>query len=174
MSVVFVLPFVFLLLSVAIIPVISVHFWEKNYKKIIFSFTGITILLDLFVLKDYITPVVSFIEYVQFITFIIVLYVISGGIIIKVNSKGTPLVNSLILFFGSILTNFIGTTGASVLLIKPYMKINKNRLKPYSIVFFIFTVCNIGGCLSPIGDPPLFAGFLKGVPFFWTLKNIST
>ena len=77
MSVVFVLPFVFLLLSVAIIPVISVHFWEKNYKKIIFSFTGITILLDLFVLKDYITPVVSFIEYVQFITFIIVLYVIS-------------------------------------------------------------------------------------------------
>lgn len=171
MSFIFVLPFVFLLLSVAIIPVISIHFWEKNYKKIIPFFILVTLLLDFIILKDYISPLISFIEYTQFIIFILVLYIISGGIIIKVNTKGTPLVNSILLFCGSILTNFIGTTGASVLLIKPYMKINKNRLKPYNIVFFIFTVCNVGGCLSPIGDPPLFAGFLKGIPFFWTLKN---
>ncbi len=171
MSILFTFPFIFLLLSVAIVPVISTPFWERNYKKIIFSFTGITILMELFILKNYTLPIISFIEYTQFITFIIVLYVISGGIMIKVNTKGTPIVNSIMLFCGSILTNFIGTTGASVLLIKPYMKINKNRLKPYHIIFFIYIVCNIGGCLSPIGDPPLFAGFLKGIPFFWTLKH---
>ena len=80
------------------------------------------------------------------------------------------MVNTLILLCGAILANVIGTTGAAILLIKPYIKINKHRIKPYNIVFFIFIVCNIGGCLSPIGDPPLFSGFLKGVPFTWPLR----
>ena len=171
MSAIYILPFVFLLLSVAIVPLISEKFWEKNFTKIILSFTGITLFSDLFILHDIKTPILSIIEYLQFIIFIAVLYIISGGIYLEINKKGTPLVNCLLLLIGAFISNFIGTTGAATLLIRPFMKINRGRLEPYHIIFFIFIVCNIGGSLSPIGDPPLFSGFLKGVPFFWTLKH---
>jgi len=171
MSTIFILPFILLLLSVAIVPLISEKFWEKNFTKVILSFTGITLFSDLFILHDIRTPILSFIEYLQFIIFIAVLYIISGGIYLEINKKGTPLVNCLLLLIGALISNFIGTTGAATLLIRPFMKINRGRLEPYHIIFFIFIVCNIGGSLSPIGDPPLFSGFLKGVPFFWTLKH---
>lgn len=171
MNAIFMLPFIFLLLSVAITPLISEKFWEKNFAKIILGFTGITLFSDLFILHDIKTPILSIIEYLQFIIFIVVLYIISGGIYLEINKKGTPIVNCLLLLFGAIISNFIGTTGAATLLIRPFMKINRGRLEPYHIIFFIFIVCNIGGSLSPIGDPPLFSGFLKGVPFFWTLKH---
>ena len=171
MSAIYILPFVCLLLSVAIVPLISEKFWEKNFTKIILGFTGITLFSDLFILHDIKTPILSIIEYLQFIIFIAVLYIISGGIYLEINKKGTPLINCLLLLFGAIISNFIGTTGAATLLIRPFMKINRGRLEPYHIVFFIFIVCNIGGSLSPIGDPPLFSGFLKGIPFFWTLKH---
>ena len=164
-------PFVFLLLSVAIIPLISEHFWEKNFAKVILFFTGITLFSDIFILHDVKTPILSIIEYLQFIIFIVVLYIISGGIYLEFNKKGTPIINTCLLLFGALISNIIGTTGAATLLIRPFMKINRGRLEPYHIVFFIFIVCNIGGSLSPIGDPPLFSGFLKGVPFFWTLKH---
>lgn len=171
MNAIFMLPFIFLLLSVAITPLISEKFWEKNFAKIILGFTGITLFSDIFILHDIKTPILSIIEYLQFIIFIVVLYIISGGIYLEINKKGTPIVNCLLLLFGAIISNFIGTTGAATLLIRPFMKINRGRLEPYHIIFFIFIVCNIGGSLSPIGDPPLFSGFLKGVPFFWTLKH---
>lgn len=171
MSAIYILPFAFLLLSVAIVPLISEKFWEKNFTKIILGFTGITLFSDLFILHDIKTPILSIIEYLQFIIFIAVLYIISGGIYLEINKKGTPVVNCLLLLIGAFISNFIGTTGAATLLIRPFMKINRGRLEPYHIVFFIFIVCNIGGSLSPIGDPPLFSGFLKGVPFFWTLKH---
>ena len=171
MSAIYILPFVFLLLSVAIVPLISEKFWEKNFTKVILSFTGITLFSDLFILHDIKTPILSIIEYLQFIIFIAVLYIISGGIYLEINKKGTPMVNCILLLFGAIISNLIGTTGAATLLIRPFMKINRGRLEPYHIVFFIFIVCNIGGSLSPIGDPPLFSGFLKGIPFFWTLKH---
>jgi Na+/H+ antiporter NhaD/arsenite permease-like protein len=113
----------------------------------------------------------STIEYIDFVLLIVALYIISGGIYIDINTTATPLINTFFLLIGAICANFIGTTGAATLLIRPFMKINKNRLKPYHIVFFIFTVCNVGGCLSVIGDPPIFIAFLKGMPFLWPIKN---
>ena len=97
------------------------------------------------------------------------LYFASSGIRISVNKSLIPRTNILFLIQGAILANFIGTTGASILLIRPYMSLNRKRIKPYHIIFFIFIVSNVGGALTPIGDPPLFLGFLKGVPFQWTL-----
>lgn len=170
MNYIYILPFILLLLTIALCPVISMKFWENNYKKIILIFSSITIFSNIFIIHDISAVILSFIEYLEFIIFIVVLYVISGGINLKINKTGTPMVNTLILLCGAILANVIGTTGAAILLIKPYIKINKHRIKPYNIVFFIFIVCNIGGCLSPIGDPPLFSGFLKGVPFTWPLR----
>lgn len=170
MNYIYILPFILLLLTIALCPVISMKFWGNNYKKIILLFSSITIFSNIFIIHDISAVILSFIEYLEFIIFIVVLYVISGGINLKINKTGTPMVNTLILLCGAILANVIGTTGAAILLIKPYIKINKHRIKPYNIVFFIFIVCNIGGCLSPIGDPPLFSGFLKGVPFTWPLR----
>jgi len=100
------------------------------------------------------------------------LFVASGGILIKVDKKATPWLNAGILLFGSVIANIIGTTGASMLLIRPFIKINKDRIKPYHIIFFIFLVSNIGGCLTPIGDPPLFLGFLRGVRFFLVITEV--
>jgi Na+/H+ antiporter NhaD/arsenite permease-like protein len=94
---------------------------------------------------------------------------VTSGIFININLKPTPKNNILFLIFGAIISNFIGTTGASMLLIRPFLKMNEKKLKAYHVVFFIFIISNIGGALTPIGDPPLFIGFLKGIPFFWTL-----
>ncbi|MDP1995270.1 MAG: sodium:proton antiporter, partial [Ignavibacteria bacterium] len=91
---------------------------------------------------------------------------------IKVNFKAAPVSNVLFLLFGAVISNLIGTTGASMLLIRPFIKMNRDRMKPYLIIFFIFIVSNIGGALTPIGDPPLFLGFLRGVPFFWVIQNV--
>ncbi len=98
------------------------------------------------------------------------LFVVAGGIHINMKGRSTPMVNTCLLALGAILSNFIGTTGASMVLIRPFLRINKYRIAPYHVVFFIFIVSNIGGALTPIGDPPLFLGYLKGVPFFWLLK----
>src|SRR5690606_18141 len=94
-----------------------------------------------------------------------------GGIMINVDKEGKPMVNVMMLIFGAILANLIGTTGASMLLIRPFIRLNKDRIKAYHIIFFIFMVSNVGGSLTPIGDPPLFLGFLKGVPFIWTVMH---
>ena len=100
------------------------------------------------------------------------MFVASGGIYVFVDIESKPINNILFLLLAAILTNLLGTTGASVLLIKPFMRINRYRLKPYHIVFFIFIVSNLGGLLTPIGDPPLFMGYLKGVPFQWTFIHL--
>ena len=111
-------------------------------------------------------------EYFAFIALLGSLYVASGCILIKTDFAGTPRANTVLLLVGAVLSNFIGTTGASMLLIRPYMRLNAGRLKAYHIIFFIFIVSNVGGALTPIGDPPLFLGFLRGVPFFWTVVHI--
>ncbi|MGB7843497.1 MAG: sodium:proton antiporter, partial [Salinimicrobium sp.] len=111
-------------------------------------------------------------EYLSFIALLASLFVASGGILIKIDKKATPMLNAMILLFGAVIANVIGTTGASMLLIRPFMKINKNRIKPYHIIFFIFIVSNVGGALTPIGDPPLFLGFLRGIDFFWFIEHI--
>jgi len=110
-------------------------------------------------------------EYISFICLIGSLYVVSGGIHLSVKGEATPLVNSVFLLIGALFANLLGTTGASMVLIRPWIRMNKYRITAYHIVFFIFIVSNIGGGLTPIGDPPLFLGYLKGVPFFWVMKH---
>ena len=110
-------------------------------------------------------------EYISFIVFIGSLVVVSGGIHISTKGQAKPLINCIFLFAGSILANLVGTTGASMLMIRPWIRMNRRRITGFHIVFFIFIVSNIAGVLTPIGDPPLFLGFLRGVPFWWTLEH---
>src|SRR5262249_30374298 len=111
-------------------------------------------------------------EYYAFIALVGGLFIASGGILLDIRGRGTPLRNTLLLAVGAVLANIVGTTGASVLLIRPFLRLNRGRLRPIHVVFFIFIVSNCGGCLTPIGDPPLYLGYLKGVPFFWTLEHM--
>ena len=167
-----VLPFVILLLMIATGPVFYKHFWEHHYPKIAIFLGLITVAYYLLVLGDTHSLNHTLMEYLSFMALLSSLFVASGGILIKVDKKATPLLNVGFLLFGSIIANIIGTTGASMLLIRPYIKVNQNRISPYHIVFFIFSVSNIGGALTPIGDPPLFLGFLRGVPFFWVIGAV--
>ncbi|MEQ8530589.1 MAG: sodium:proton antiporter, partial [Imperialibacter sp.] len=168
-----VIPFVLLLLMIATGPLFYEHFWHKNYPIVAVSLAILVVLYYLFVLHNVHNPVHALAEYIQFIALLTGLFVASGGIMINVDKEAKPLTNIIILLVGAVIANIIGTTGASMLLIRPFIRLNKNRIKAYHIIFFIFMVSNIGGSLTPIGDPPLFLGFLKGVPFFWTLLNNS-
>ncbi len=167
-----VIPFVAILLMIATGPLFYAHFWHKYYPHISIILGALVVAFYIFVLHNTHQPIHSFAEYLSFISLLAALFVASGGILIKVDKKGTPWVNIALLVFGAAIANIIGTTGASMLLIRPFMRLNQDRIKPYHIVFFIFMVSNVGGCLTPIGDPPLFLGFLKGVPFEWTIVNI--
>lgn len=164
-----VIPFILLLAMIATGPLFYEHFWHKNYPKIAVTLGALVVLYYIFALHNQHGPVHAFFEYFQFISLLTGLFIASGGIMIGIDKKATPLMNVGILFFGAIISNIIGTTGASMLLIRPYLRLNKHRIRAYHIIFFIFIVSNIGGSLTPIGDPPLFLGFLKGVPFTWTL-----
>lgn len=166
-----VIPFVLLLLMIATGPLFYEHFWHHHYPKVAIGLATVVVLYYLLVLHNLPSVVHAAFEYVQFIALLTGLFIASGGIMIKVDKQGTPMVNSMLLLIGAVIANIIGTTGASMLLIRPFMRVNKGRIKPYHIIFFIFIVSNIGGSLTPIGDPPLFLGFLKGVPFFWTLTH---
>lgn len=167
-----VIPFIALLLMIATGPLFYAHFWHKNYPIVAAVLGSLVVIYYLFFLGDTHHPIHAFFEYFSFISLIAALFVASGGILIKVDKEGTPLVNIALLVIGAALANLIGTTGASMLLIRPFIRLNKHRIKPYHIVFFIFMVSNVGGVLTPIGDPPLFLGFLKGVPFFWTMEHL--
>ena len=165
-----VLPFVLLLLMIATGPLFYEHFWHKNYPKVAIGLATIVVLYYLFALHNTHGPVHALAEYVQFIALLASLYIASGGIMIDIDKKATPAANLIILFTGAVISNLIGTTGASMLLVRPFIRLNKTRIKAYHIIFFIFMVSNVGGSLTPIGDPPLFLGFLKGVPFEWTIQ----
>jgi Na+/H+ antiporter NhaD/arsenite permease-like protein len=166
-----VIPFVLLLLMIATGPLFYENFWHKNYPLIAILLATLVVLYYLFVLHNEHGPVHALAEYVQFISLLTGLYVASGGIMIIIDKNASPLTNVVLLALGAVFANVIGTTGASMLLIRPFIRLNRNRIKPYHIIFFIFLVSNIGGSLTPIGDPPLFLGFLKGVPFTWTLAH---
>ena len=166
-----VIPFILLLLMIATGPLFYEHFWHKNYPKIAVFLAIIVIAYYLFALHNSHQPIHAMAEYVQFISLLTGLFFASGAIMINVDKKATPLANVIILLIGAVIANVIGTTGASMLLIRPFIRLNKGRIKAYHIVFFIFIVSNVGGSLTPIGDPPLFLGFLKGIPFFWTLTH---
>ncbi len=166
-----VLPFLLLLLAIAVGPFINKHFWERNYHRIAIGLGVIVGCYYVVALHNAPRMLMSAIEYTGFMALIGSLFVVAGGIHINMTGRSTPAVNTGLLALGALLANVIGTTGASMLLIRPFLRINKYRVAPFQIVFFIFIVSNIGGALTPIGDPPLFLGYLKGVPFFWLLTK---
>ena len=157
---------------IAILPLLCQKFWHKHFGNIAILMGGGMALYYIFGRHDTSTPSHTFFEYIQFISLISALYFAANGIMIRVNRSALPKVNAIFLFLGAVLSNLIGTTGASILLIKPFISLNEDRIKPFHVVFFIFVVSNVGGGLTPIGDPPLFLGFLKGVPFFWTTTHV--
>jgi len=163
-------PFAILLLCIAILPLAAGHFWEHNRNKGIVSFLlGAPVAVWMATL-DRGAVLHTAHEYVAFIVLLAALFVIAGGIVVRGTLAGTPGLNAGFLAVGAVLASLIGTTGASVLLIRPVLRANSVRTrKAHVIVFLIFVVSNAGGLLTPLGDPPLFLGFLRGVPFFWTL-----
>src|SRR5712691_4075831 len=165
------LPFVALLLVIALAPLIVPMWWHHNRNKALVS---LAIAAPILVYLGIHAPELlheKFHEYLGFIVVIAALFVIAGGIHIQGSLAGTPLVNTGVLALGAGLANLLGTTGASVLLIRPLLRANKRRKRvAHIVIFFIFIVANCGGLLTPVGDPPLLLGFLKGVPFDWTLR----
>lgn len=165
------LPFVAMLLAIAFLPLASRHHWERFYHYWAVILASISIVGYLCVSHNFKAVAHTAHEYVSFVALIGSLFVIAGGIHIRVKGEAKPGNNVLFLLIGSVLANLIGTTGASMLLIRPWIRMNKFRITGFHIVFFIFIVSNISGCLTPIGDPPLFLGYLKGVPFWWVLEH---
>ncbi len=166
-----VLPFAGLLLSIALFPLVSPGFWARHFGKVSLAFGAPMAIY--FVFADYHELLHTALEYFSFIVLLGSLFTISGGILLKGTMRGRPSVNCAFLGIGAVIANVLGTTGAAMLLIRPLLRANAHRKKKSHVfIFFIFVVANMGGSLTPIGDPPLFLGFLKGVPFFWTLKNL--
>jgi len=164
------LPFVILLMAIALAPLIAQHHWERHYHKLCVALAGIVCLYHLFIVKQSARVVHAGIDYATFMVVVGSFFVVAGGIHLRVKSPSGAMRNTLFLFVGALLGNLIGTIGASMLLIRPWIAMNRSRVAPMHIAFFIFLVSNIGGALLPVG-PPLFLGFLKGVPFGWTLQN---
>lgn len=175
LSILWVIPFAGILLSIAILPLIASDFWHHNFGKI--SAFWATLFVLPFMLSQglpitiYEVLHVGLLEYIPFIILLLALFTISGGVQLTGSLVGTPIMNTAIILVGTLLASWMGTTGAAMLLIRPLLRANKDRKhKVHVVVFFIFLVANIGGSLTPLGDPPLFLGFLKGVDFFWTTK----
>jgi Na+/H+ antiporter NhaD/arsenite permease-like protein len=166
-----IIPFIVMLLSMAILPMIVPDWWASNRNKTVVSIITSVPVLALVGRSRMDLLGHAMQDYASFIVLLGALYIISGSIHIRGAWAGTPLVNTLYLAVGAVFANLIGTTGASMLLIRPYMRANhKRQRRSHLIVFFIFLVSNIAGLLTPLGDPPLFLGFLRGVPFHWTLR----
>ena len=164
--------FALLILSIAFMPLINGEWWSKHYGYVSLGLALPTIWIV--GSHDFALILETLSEYLSFIILLGSLFVIAGGIVIRTSARGGPVLNSLILGVGSIFASIIGTTGSSMVLIRPLIRANKWRRHVVHIfIFFIFLVSNIGGLLTPLGDPPLFLGFLKGVPFSWTLRLIS-
>ena len=183
MSMLWVIPFAGMLLSIAVLPMVAHHWWENNRNQFLVSFgwaSPILAYLGWLILAEGDPGHVAshglahaIEEYISFIALLGSLFIISGGILLKGDLEGTPTTNTAFLAIGAVIANVIGTTGASMLLIRPMLRTNSQREYVKHIpLFFIFLVSNIGGALTPIGDPPLFLGYLRGVPFFWTAENL--
>ena len=170
-------PFAGILLSIALFPLLAPTFWHHHYGKIAAAW-ALAFLLPFAATYGFALAGTQLVhalveEYIPFIILLTALFTVAGGIHIRGNLRGAPGLNTGILAIGAVLASVMGTTGASMLLIRPLIRANDNRLhRVHVVVFFIFIVSNVGGSLTPLGDPPLFLGFLKGVDFFWTAKNI--
>jgi Na+/H+ antiporter NhaD/arsenite permease-like protein len=166
-----VLPFGLLLALIALGPLFFAGWWGRHYPKVSIGLGVVVVLYYFLELRagEHVAEVAS--DYVRFIALIGSLFVVAGGIHITVKGEATPRANVVFLLFGAITSNFIGTTGASMLLIRPWLRMNKYRVTGHHVVFFIFIVSNVGGCLTPVGDPPLYLGYLKGIPFWWVTEH---
>ncbi len=170
-----VIPFILILLAIAILPLVAEHWWHSNLNKFIVSMVlGIPIAIYLiYIGRFHELEHQIILDYIPFVSLLAALFYISGGIVLRGDLQATPLNNTIFLAVGSILASFIGTTGASMLLIRPLLRSNSERKHVvHTYIFFIFLVSNIGGLLTPLGDPPLFLGYLRGVPFTWTFRFI--
>jgi Na+/H+ antiporter NhaD/arsenite permease-like protein len=171
------LPFLGILVTIATGPLLFRKIWHRHYGKLAFIWSTLTV-APLAALYGTTSAFAAFVhamlaEYLSFIVLLFALYVVAGGILVTGNLRGTPLVNTAILAFGTLIASIVGTTGAAMILIRPLIRANAARLhNVHVVVFFIFLVANIGGALSPLGDPPLFVGFLHGVDFFWTAQHL--
>ncbi len=171
------LPFVGILATIAIGPLLFPHLWHRHYGKFAFVW-GTLAVVPLAALYGIPAARAVFVhamlaEYLSFIVLLFALYVVAGGILVTGNLRGTPLVNTTIIAFGTLIASVVGTTGAAMILIRPLLRANAGRVhNVHVVVFFIFLVANIGGALSPLGDPPLFIGYLRGVEFFWTTTHL--
>ncbi len=171
------LPFAGILLSIALFPLLAPHFWEHHQGKIA-AVWGLLVLAPMAALLGPTTALhalahTALLEYVPFILLLLALFTVAGGILVRGNIHGSPGTNTMLLGIGTVLASFIGTTGASMVLIRPMLRANDDRRHNVHVfVFFIFLVSNIGGSLTPLGDPPLFLGFLRGVDFFWTTTHL--
>ena len=166
-----ILPFVALLALIALAPLFFAGFWGRHYPKVAGGLGAVTVGYYLLSLGASERVIHTGVEYLSFIALIGSLYVVAGGIHIRVKGEATPWGNVVFLAVGAVLANVLGTTGASMLLVRPWLRMNRYRVTAYHVVFFIFIVSNVGGCLTPIGDPPLFLGYLKGVPFWWVAQH---
>ncbi len=175
-------PFAVLLLAIAVMPFINAPFWHDHFPDVSF-FLGAMVgayYLAAFTLPGYkdglpfgaYATAHALVEYYAFIALVGGLYIASGGVVVDVRGGMSPARNTLLLAAGAVLANVFGTTGASVLLVRPFIRENRGRIRPMHVVYFIFIVSNCGGCLTPIGDPPLFLGYIKGVKFQWTLVEL--
>jgi Na+/H+ antiporter NhaD/arsenite permease-like protein len=171
------IPFIGILLSIALLPLLTPIFWHHHFGKVSAAW-ALAFLVPFAAIfgaglafENLVHALVA--EYIPFILLLTALFTVAGGIHISGNLHGAPGLNTLILAIGTMLASLMGTTGASMLLIRPLIRANDNRRhQAHVVIFFIFLVSNVGGSLTPLGDPPLFLGFLKGVDFFWTLRNI--
>jgi Na+/H+ antiporter NhaD/arsenite permease-like protein len=164
-------PFALLLLGLALLPLVAAHFWESNLRKLtVCAVLGLPV-LALYVQHHPEALLHTALDYASFIVLLGSLYVISGGVFMDGDLQASPRTNTLFLGLGALFASFVGTTGASMLLIRPLLQTNQERKRvTHTVVFFIFLVSNVGGCLTPLGDPPLFLGYLAGVPFAWTFR----
>jgi len=171
-----IIPFAGILLSIALFPLFAPHFWHHHFPKVSLAWALLFAVPFLFTYGHAAWHSILHIYLIDYIPFIILLwglFTVSGGLLVRGKLEGTPMINTIFLLIGTILASWVGTTGASMLMIRPVIRSNKNRQsKVHIIVFFIFLVANIGGSLTPLGDPPLFLGFLHGVSFFWTLHML--
>jgi Na+/H+ antiporter NhaD/arsenite permease-like protein len=171
------LPFAGMLLSIAVFPLLAPSFWSQHFGKVsaLWAFAYLVPLVTLhgWELGLYQVLHTALTEYIPFIILLLTLFTITGGVHLSGTLVGRPLVNTGMLLIGTLLASWMGTTGAAMLLIRPLIRANAHREhKAHTVIFFIFLVANIGGCLTPFGDPPLFLGFLKGVSFFWTTEHL--
>lgn len=177
MSILWILPFIGILLSIALFPLLAPHFWHHHYGKVslfwwLIFFSAFCIKFGVSTGTFYLLEV-YLLEFIPFITLLLALFTVAGGIQLRGDLAGTPKINTAMIFTGSLLASFMGTTGAAMLIIRPILKANEWRKnRAHIVIFVIFIVANVGGGLTPLGDPPLFLGFLKGVNFFWTVVHM--